>query len=199
MSKKELKLGQVLLKDVRLSFAQIWHASSVIPGSAPKYSANFIIDPSTPQGKASLKAAQAAVEAVERDKFKRKDIKYKEGRLALKEGNEQVSSSTGEVYAGYEDMMVVSAGSRTRFPIIDRDRTPLTEDDGKPYSGCYVNALVQFYAVDGADKGGRGVFAGIDAIQFVREGESFGAGAVNTDDYFDDLGFSEGEDDDIPF
>ena len=63
----------------------------------------------------------------------------------------------------------------------------LTEADGLVYSGCYVNARVELWVQDNAN--GKRINAKLLGIQFVRDGDAFGAGsapAKPTD--FSDLG-----------
>jgi len=62
--------------------------------------------------------------------------------------------------------------------------TPLVKEDGKPYAGCYVNANIELYAYS-HPKGGKGVSASLRAVQFLKDGESFGAGPVNAEDEFE--------------
>ena len=38
---------------------------------------------------------------------------------------------------------------------MDRDRSPLTEKDSKPYAGCYVNAKLQLWTQD--NQHGKGI------------------------------------------
>jgi hypothetical protein len=95
-------------------------------------------------------------------------------------------------YDGYEGMMALSAKSGVRPLVIDRDRSPLTEADGKPYAGCYVNASVEFFCYDSS---GVGVSASLAGVQFVRDGDAFGGGAAAKADEFDDLGEGADADD----
>ena len=62
--------------------------------------------------------------------------------------------------------------------------TPLSEEDGIPYGGCYVNADIDIWAQSGEYKGVR---AGLAGVQFVRDGERFGGGVVTAPDGFDEL------------
>ncbi|MGJ0626521.1 ssDNA-binding protein, partial [Xenorhabdus bovienii] len=73
--------------------------------------------------------------------------------------------------------------------VIDCDRTPLTAQDGRPYSGCYVNATISIFAYD---KKGKGIGASLGGVQFLRDGDAFAGGGVASVDDFDDL--SEGAD-----
>jgi hypothetical protein len=54
-----------------------------------------------------------------------------------------------------------------------------------PYSGCYVNASVEFWAQDGDNAGIR---CSLRAVQFLRDGDAFAGGSKVTADELDDLG-----------
>jgi hypothetical protein len=73
--------------------------------------------------------------------------------------------------------------------VLDRDKTPLVQADGRPYSGCYVNASVEFYAYD---NNGKGIAATLKGVQFFKDGDAFTGGGVASPDDFDDLS-TEGE------
>ena len=80
-------------------------------------------------------------------------------------------------------MMVLSASNKVRQNILDRDKSPLVESDGKPYPGCFVNAFVDIYF--GKEYGG--IYASLGPIQFLNHGEAFVGGPVATIDDFDDV------------
>jgi hypothetical protein len=70
--------------------------------------------------------------------------------------------------------------------VVDRDRTPLTASDGKPYAGCFVNAVVELWAQD--NQYGKRINASLGGVQFAADGDAFGGGGVRTEaDDFDDL------------
>lgn len=195
MAKRELKLGEVVLMNVRLSFPHLFEPTSAVADGPKKYRADFLMDPTTKIGKRNIAACEKAKAAVEKETFGKDGQKYKDGRCMLKDGND-CENSSGEIYQGYEDMMVVSASNGTRIPIVDADKTPLAKDDGKPYGGCYVNAVVRFYGMKDPDKGGKGLFASLETVQFYKDGEAFGAEPADPDDYFDDVSDFEDEADD---
>ncbi|MNP47458.1 hypothetical protein D3C76_1415120 [compost metagenome] len=62
---------------------------------------------------------------------------------------------------------------------MDRDRTQLTAQEGKPYSGCYVNVIVDIWAQDNSY--GKRINAQLQGIQFVRDGEAFSGGGTSAD------------------
>ena len=192
---KQLPTNSVTVT-ARLSFAHLFEPSASVDGGKLKYRANLLIDPSTPEGKADLKRIEVIRKAVELEKFKKSPKDYKDDRCCIRDGDTFESGKTGQTYDGYEGMVVIVASNDRRPVVVDRDRTPLAADDGKPYSGCYVKANLRFYAVSGKDKGGDGFFCGLEAVQFYKDGDAFGAAPVDADDVFDDL-TEEGGDDDI--
>lgn len=180
---KQLQPTEVLLKNVRLSFADIFEMKSVNEGK-PRYSANFLLDPNSDAGAANIKAMKGAIKNAMQEKWNNNQPKLKADKFCMRDGNE-------ETWDGYADMMYVSASSYRRFPIIDNDktRTPLVQADGKPYSGCYVDALVRVWAMD--NEYGKRVNASLELIRFRKDGEPFGAAPVDPDD----IDFGDDEDD----
>jgi hypothetical protein len=190
MADKEPVVGEVYLKDVRLSYPHLHEKQKANEDAKPKYSAVFLIDPSTKSGKANIKKIEAAFEEAEEKAFKKSGMRYKEDRKAYKDGNDQLTLS-GEIKDGYEDMMVVSAGNPGEFTRLNKNRKPVDPDNSPFYGGCQVEAFVRFY---GTKKGGApGVFASLEAIRFWGDGESFGSGGVGAD-AFDDNGDDDDDD-----
>jgi hypothetical protein len=196
MASAEKRLGEVRLQNVRLSFPHLWKKHASVAGGKEKYRASFLIDPNTADGKKALAACRAAIAEAETETFgKAGETKYKDGREALVLGDD-CTNAAGDVYSGYEGMWAVSSANDNRVPVVDRNPSvALGEDDGKPYAGCYVNAVIRFYGVKGADKGGNGMFASLEAVQFVRDGEAFGAAKIDATAVFDD--FSEVDEDEV--
>ena len=193
MSEKENKdLGLVKLANVRLSFPKLFKPEAYGNG-VPKYSASFLIDPSTANGKNNEKMLRRAIAEVCEAKWgKGKVPKIKDDHKCDGDGNEKD-------YDGYEDMVYVGAGERRPPVLIDRNRSPLNETvcmtEHKLYAGCYVNALIQIWAYDTKTEEGmpvKGYGANLRVVQYAGPGEEFGGGkTVNVDDHFDDLGDDE--------
>ena len=76
----------------------------------------------------------------------------------------------------YAGLYFVTGNNSQRFTIVDGNRNPLVEKDGKPYSGCYVNAMINIWAQD--NKFGKRINATIRGVQFLRDGEAFTKGAA---------------------
>lgn len=188
----QVKIGQVKLHNVRCSFFRGWTPTASVSGGRESYKSNFIIDLDTKVGKMNHAALEKAVEEVGREKFKDKwpQIKkgIKEDRMCYRPGDTFASAESGEIYPGYDgNVMGLTGSNQSQFTIVDRDRSALTEKDGRPYSGCYVNAVVRLYAINDKDKGGNGVFCTIEAVQYYAKGEAFGAGKMSAEEAFDDL------------
>jgi len=180
-------IGTIMLKDVRLAFPVLWVPRPRPPGpdgkpGKPNFSANFILTPDHPD----LAKVKALILAVARDQWKDKaEIILKglkaQDRTCLHDGD------TKAQYSGFAGNMFVAANTSTRPTVIDRSRAPLTEADGRPYPGCYVNASLAIRVQDHAQWGKR-VNAYIRGVQFVRDGDAFGSGSVASQDEFEDLG-----------
>jgi hypothetical protein len=69
----------------------------------------------------------------------------------------------------YEGKMTIKASTKKRPLVIDRDKSPITEDDNIVYAGCYVNAIVTLWGQN--NQFGKRVNAQLDGVQFVRDGE----------------------------
>lgn len=176
---------KIKLNNVRLSFPALFKAEAFKPGDDPRFKATFLV----PAGSALAKEVEAAAIAALEEKFPKKGAAiYKQ----VYGNNNKCNMSDGDnaEYDGYAGMIAVSAKSKTRPLVIDTDKTPLAESDGKPYAGCYVNAIIDFF---GYDNSGKGVSATLKGVQFVRDGDAFSGSAPASEDDFDDL--SNGADD----
>ena len=186
-------MAKVTLTSVRLSFPHLFTPQASSDGQGePKYNATFIVEP----GSANAKALAKAVEAVAKEKWGEKSA----GVLAaLRKGDkvcyreEEKTNQSGDVYAGFEDSHWLSASSKVRPTVIDRDKSPLTSADGKPYGGCYVNVIIDVWPQDNAY--GKRINADLKGVQFVKDGDAFsGGGAASVDD-FDVVDAPEGAED----
>ncbi len=161
----------VKLENVRLSFPHLFQPHAMEADQEKKYMATFILD-NDKHGKL-LDQIEALIERLALDHFKKK-VHFKG---CLRDGNEKPGMD------GYGDgVMFISASRKTRPAVVDRQVNPLTEEDGIIYAGCYVNATIRFWVQD--NKFGKRVNAELRAVQFVKDGESFGAGPVDAESEF---------------
>ena len=171
---------KIKLNNVRLAFPQLFEASTVNGEGKPAFSAAFLISPKDPQ----IAAINAAIDAVAKEKWGAKaDATLKAMRAA-----DKVCLHNGDLksnYDGFEGNLYINARNAMRPLVIDVNKSPLTEKDGKPYSGCYVNASIEFWVQD--NNYGKRVNAMLLGVQFYKDGESFAGGSVADTDDFDDL------------
>lgn len=171
---------KVKLNNVRLSFPSLFEAKTVNGEGKAAFSAVFLLDPKDPQ----VKAVNAAIEAVARDKW---GVKA-EATLKTLRAADKTCLHSGDLkanYAGFEGMLYISARNTLRPLVIDVNKAPLTQEDGKPYAGCYVNASIELYAQD--NNYGKRVNATLAGVQFYRDGEHFGGGTIADADDFEDM------------
>lgn len=142
------------------------------------FCSHFIMAPDHP-GIALIKAAQrAAALGMWKDTADQMLLALAgQDRLCLHNGD--ISKPGQDGYAG---KFYVSGSSKKRFTIVDGDRTPLTAESGRPYSGCYGNAIIQVWAQN--NSWGKRINAQIAGVQFTRHGESFGGGRVAAPEEF---------------
>lgn len=172
---------KVVLKMTRGAFLQIWEPKPFGGDGDPACSGCFLIDPNTPEGAANIKLMNAAIEQVASEKWKEKapamvkTLRAKDA-LCLHDG-----SSKAE-YDGFDGMMYVAARNKSRPHILDRDRNPLTEADGRPYSGCYVNVSLDIWPQE--NQYGKRINAKLLAVQFAKHGDAFSGGeGYNEEDF----------------
>ena len=133
-----------------------------------KYAATFLIPKSDTKTVTAIEQAckQALVE------------KYGEGKvpkgfkMPLVDGDEKE-------YQGYADHVCIKASTKKRPTLVNRDKTPIVEEDGILYGGCYVNVSIDLWVMDNAY--GKKVLASLNAIQFVKDGEAFGTKSEGAD------------------
>lgn len=159
----------LLVTGVRLSFPNIWKASSFSPDQEKKFSATLIV---RKDDKKNIAAIKAAMEEVAVAKWGSDKKKWPKGiKPCLRDGDEEKGHLDG-----FEDTLFFNASNAKRPSVYDRDRTPLTEEDGYPYAGCYVNVMVEFWAQD--NQYGKRINATLKGVQFVDHGEAFGGGGA---------------------
>jgi hypothetical protein len=166
-------MSKIKIENVRLSFPSLFK-KSVFDGVETKFEATFLFEKGSPTHKKVEKAIDDYIE----EKFEGKIPKGLK-ITAFKDGDEKE-------YDGYEGMMALKAGSTKRPLIIDADKTPLAEEDGRLYAGCYVNAILDFWYSD-HPKGGKQILGNLIAVQFYRNGEPFSDGASASVDDFEDV------------
>lgn len=166
-------MPKMTLTNVRLSFPSLFK-KAIFDGEATKFEATFLVSKDDPQ----VAKINKAIDSFLAEKFPKgapKSVK----RTVFVDGD------TKE-YDGYENMMAFKGSNNKRPTIIDRDKTPIIEEDNILYAGCYVNAIVDLWYSD-HPKGGKQVLGNVLGVQFVKDGEAFGADTTAAADDFDDI------------
>ncbi len=171
---------KVHLKDVRCSFANIFEAKQVNGQGDPKFSCAFLFAKDSPNKQVVVDAMVAAAKekwGVDADKVL---AALKAGdRLCLHDGD---SKPDADAYPGN---LFLNASNKTRPLVIGPQREPLVAADGKPYSGCYVNAIVEIWPQD--NQFGKRINASLLGVQFLRDGERLAGGGVAAADDFEQI------------
>lgn len=175
----------IKLPAARLSFPRLFKPKAFREGQDPRFEATFLLDPSDKAHAKVIKQIEDAADSIVEEHFGKK--KPKKIELCFGDGDEKD-------YDGYEGMFYISTSNKTRPTVVARDRTPLVEEDGKPYAGCYVNGSITLWVMD--NEFGKRVNANLRAVQFVKDGEAFGVKPVDADEEFDVLD-DDGDSDDF--
>lgn len=170
---------------VRFSYTHVWEPAAVGEGSDKKYSVSLIIPKSD---KRTVEAIKKAVEAA-----KQIGIAGKFGgkapatlKLPLRDGD--IDRPDDEAYKG---AYFLNASCKTKPGIVDAKREEIL-DQTEFYSGCYGRASLNFYAFN--TQGNKGIAAGLNNLQKLKEGEPLGGRMPAEEDFKDDFPI-EGEED----
>lgn len=164
----------IKLNNVRLSFPSLFQKAQ-FDGAETKYEATFLLD--KVKHAAVIKEIQTAIKAkVDSDL---KGAKVPANKLCLRDGDEVE-------YDGYSGHMTLKASTKKRPLVLNKDKSPLTEEDGVVYSGCYVNAIIDLWAQN--NNYGKRINATLLGVQFAADGEAFSSGGSSASaDDFDDI------------
>jgi hypothetical protein len=167
---------------VRLSYAHIWEPQS-INGSDPKYSCSLIIRKNDKKTLDEIEdAIKAAIEAG-KPMWGGKIPVRASLKMPLRDGDVERPDDPA-----YTDCYWINANSKIQPSIVDRNVRPILNED-EVYSGCYAHASISFYPFN--KNGNRGIAAGLNHIQKIKDGEPFGGRTAADED------FSAVEDEDL--
>lgn len=184
---------KVILRNVRLSYANVWEPRTAEDGAKPKYSASLIIPKTDTSTIAAIRAAIKEAIGSAETKLKipgpgdpRRDAIISRLKTPLRDGD--LDRPDDEAYTG---SYFINAASTNKPGIVDAQVNPIL-DRAEVYSGCYANVSVNFYAYN--TNGNRGIAAGLNNLQKVRDGEPLGGAAPASAD-FTPVSFTEDADD----
>lgn len=151
----------------------------------PYYSGAFLISPTDPQvAKIKEEIVKAArVKLGEKAEAELKIYSAKD-KLPIHSGDLKADKPYGAAYKG---MLFVSGRNNAKtnppIPVYDNEIDPTTKvarviesaaDPKAPYSGCYVNVYLNFFAY--SQGGGQGIGCSIAGVQFHKDGERLSGG-----------------------
>lgn len=174
--------GTIFVKNVRLSYEHLFQKYAGNDGDSLRYSAVFIL-PNETHSKV-IKQINEHIHELAADEI---DGKVKRDNFFLRNGDDSGKDE-------YEDAWTINAADSKRRPtVVNRDKSPITEEDGIVYSGCWVNLLIRPWAQD--NKFGKRINANLLMVQFVADDEAFSGSSVpDADDVFEDLEDAEFDD-----
>lgn len=179
----------VKLPNVRLAFPDLYEPRAFEEGQEPKYGATFLIP------KTNTKLVAEIQKAIKAEAAAKWGGKADSVLKSIEDNSMKYCFINGEKksdYDGYADHWALAAKAKARPLVIDRDRSPLTISDGRPYGGCYVNSSVEIWAQD--NKWGKGMRATLRGVQFNKDGDAFAGGRPADAEEFDDLANTGDED-----
>lgn len=190
-----IKLKHSAADPVRLSFPDLFEPTLFTGETDPKkkrYNAAFIIKPDG----ANAAAVETAIQAAALEAFEGNKAKATAFVNANRGNNNKFCYSSGDLkeYDGYAGNMVLSAhrpASQGRPGIFDCTRAgpdgkpaPLTEEHGKPYAGCYVNASLEIW-IQKTPATHAGVRCSMSGVFFANDGDHFAGGKTADAGEFD--------------
>lgn len=175
MSEKKEKLKGVMVTTptFRLSFPRLDKPEAYQGKGQEYYSCTMLFDKGDNIDVLKKAVHGAAVEKFGKDKKKWPDIKR-----PWRDGDKKSDID------GYAGTIYVSAKNMNRPVLVDRDKTKMS-DASKLYAGCYAQAVVVAKAVKSGSQWFITLY--LQAVRFVKDGESFAGASVDIDDAFEDL------------
>jgi len=171
-------MTKLMLKDKRIGFPALATPQAIGDGE-PAYGGRLIIDPSDDD----VAVIDAAIREVAKEKWKdtAEDVLavLREEKRICFEKSAYRNKKTGKVYDGFEGKF--SLGTRNpkvRPTIVDRfgnEVTDTSEIGRLIYSGCRVNARVEFWAQDNSF--GRRINCSLLGVMFAGDDQNFGGGS----------------------
>lgn len=184
--RQKIESVQITTDVFRTSFPHLFEAHKP---EGSKGDAKFSIDMLFPKTQ-NMKRYQDAVDNIMTQKFGPDKKKWPQlDHPCIKDGDKLIEKAIRkgkqpiEAYAGH---WVLSARSSKMPTVVDTNengRQPIL-DTNKIYGGCYCRAQIAFFWYD--TNGNQGVSIALNAVQYIRDGEAFGAGRVNVDAAFAD-------------
>lgn len=159
-------MSRIILKNVRIAWPHLFEQNT-FQGDPTGYDALFLISKKDTENVTIVKK-QIQKLLVENDAkgLKSNKICFKDGDLEDKQ----------EYYGFY----ILKSTSKNNQPLVlHSDKTQATKENNPIYSGCYVNASVDFWFMN--NQYGKRVLSNLHAVMFSKDGDRIGNGAPSKD------------------
>lgn len=172
----------IMLENKRHAFPALGRPAAIGDGE-PAYGTRLIIDPNDPDVERIEKAMLEAATLRWKEDAKAVLDMLKEDKKVCFERAPYRNKKTGKVYDGFEGKF--NLGTRnpknrpTAVDLTGKKIEDASEIERIIYSGCFVNAKVEFWAQD--NQWGRRLNCSLLGIMFADHGASFGGGAAPAD------------------
>jgi len=189
----------VMLKNKVHAFPALAEAAAIGDGE-PAYGTRLVIDPKDPDVALIEKALKdVAIAKWKEDGEAVLAMLIDEGKVAF-ERKPYRSKKTGKAYEGFEGKFNLGTRNpKTQPTVFDQYGKPVTGKSAIEqlvYSGCRINAKVEFWAQDNSY--GRRVNCSLLGVMFAGDGERFGGGAAPASaDDFASLATAKADADDV--
>jgi len=162
-------MSKIKLQNVRLSFPSLFQHATFGNDSTGKYEATFVLD--TVEHADAITLIKSKIAELMKTELK---TKLAADKICLKDGDDLGRPE-------FEGKMTIKASTKKRPLVIDKDKSPLAQEDERIYAGCYVNAVVTLWAQN--NQFGKRINAQLDGVQFFKDGEPFGDGGITVDEF----------------
>lgn len=177
----QLPEGQVFIPNSLLGYPKLYEAKVVNndPNGRPRYGCQIYLPKSDESTKAKIDKEIARLV-----KLHLKGVKPKSKDIFIKDGDSE--DNRDEHAKGHWIISANRAETQGRPQIIDRKRKPIdSKDAAEVYAGAVCNFLVSVFIPKRGNT--NQISACLEVVQFVKDGEPFGAARVDVDSVMPDL------------
>lgn len=164
----------------RLSYAHIFKTYAN-EGNAPKYSCSLLFPKSDKKNIERLKQTLKEMLADPDNRQKWGTSNAAALKMPLRDGDAEKPDDQN-----YKGMYFLNASANPDYPpkVVLMDRTPVA-DPSEVYSGCWVQAVLDFYAYN--SHGNKGIGVGLRGIRKLKDDKPFTKSEVSDSDFSDDF------------
>lgn len=217
---------KVIIKNVRMSFNDLFDPKLVGDSKEPKFSItgicldggeegnpdNFVTEIVYTNAKGEKVTApydklSDLIDHVAKEKFGKVPPKLVNWAFNKADGStsrDEYVDKEGEYYEGFsEDTYYISAAKQAKMvkdgvlTVLDQLREPIAPNSGKIFSGCFVNLVVDLYAMAGKNGSKDSVQASLEGVQLKKKGAALGFTQIDAADDFDEEEIEDAGADDL--